>query len=253
MKSSPHHTRKNGTISLMETKFRQEFQVSNGRKFSNDELVLLQILYRRLTVDFTQAPAANIEAKISTTCAVENQTIGSKRRQDEFGSGRPGARILSLEYTMKYESKYYNMKHYPRKFLIWMTHNLDIVLSRMQILGISVERVYVPMLSRHFQNISSITQVLDVDANHEVLNNSVSNSSSSSSSMPSPIALEALTMGVCIDRRKRESKGSDGADGTNSTNMISRSMRGRKTNMRPERRSPISKKVQLENSREIRG
>eukprot|EP00531_Pseudo-nitzschia_arenysensis_P002412 CAMPEP_0116141756 /NCGR_PEP_ID=MMETSP0329-20121206/14547_1 /TAXON_ID=697910 /ORGANISM="Pseudo-nitzschia arenysensis, Strain B593" /LENGTH=300 /DNA_ID=CAMNT_0003636951 /DNA_START=1 /DNA_END=903 /DNA_ORIENTATION=+ len=252
MKSTPSHTRRTSATSLIEAKFRQEFQLSNGRKFSKDETVLLQILYRRLTVDFTQAPAANIEEKISTTCTIENQTIASKRFQDEFGSSRPGMRILSLEYTMRYESKYYNMKHYPRKFLSWMTNNLDMVLSRMQILGINVEKVYVP-ISRQPHTVALTTQVLEVDVNHEVLDSSVSSSSSSSSSLPSPVALAALTMGGCIDRRKRALKRSDAVDGTNSMNKTSRSLPGRNVNMKPERRYPISKKIQLENGREIRG
>ncbi len=231
--------------SQTETKFRQEFRVGNGRKFSQDELVLLQILYRRITADFTQAPTANVEAKITTTCTIEKQRIGSKRFHDDFGEGRSRARTLTLEYTIKYESKYYNMKHYPRIFQNWMINNFDVVQTRMQILGINVDQVNAPTSRQLLEKgDSDRTHVSDFHLNDE----DDSESCSSASSLPSPVALAKLTIGGRIDRRKRQLKLTND---THETNAVKRttSLCGRNGNMKPERRSPISKKILLQDMR----
>ena len=230
--------------SLTETKFRQEFQVGNGRKFSQDELVLLQILYRRITADFTLSPTANVEAKINTTCTIEKQRIGSKRLNDDFGEGRSArARTLTLEYTMKYESKYYDMKHYPRIFQNWIINNFDIVQTRMQILGINVDQVNAPTSRQLLEKgDSDQTHVLDFNLNDE----DDSESCSSASSMPSPVALAKLTIGGRIDRRKlRQLKETNDTDETNVVKRTT-SLCGRNGNMKPERRYPISKKILLQ-------
>lgn len=245
-KFTPADHERTSIPSLTETKFRQEFQVGNGRKFTQDELVLLQILYRRITADFTQAPTANVEAKITTTCTIEKQRIGSKRLDDDFGEGRSRARTLTLEFTMKYESKYYNMKHYPRIFQNWMINNFDVVQTRMKILGINADQVNAP-ISRQLleKGDSDRTHIFEFNLNDE----DDSESCSSASSLPSPVALAKLTIGGRIDRRKvRQLKLTNDTDETNAVKRTT-SLCGRNGNMKPERRSPIAKKILLQDMR----
>ena len=231
----------------METKFRQEFQVGNGREFSKDELVLLQILYRRLTVDFTRAPAVDIESKITTACTIEKQTIGSKRLQSETGSGSPQVGTLTVEYTMKYESSYYKMDHYPKMFQTWITENMNVLLVRMQVLGINVHQINIPMSRQTAEHVfrPHRMQVLGIKGNRDN-----DPTVSSSPSIPSPIALSALTIGISIDRRKRQSKQNDGVD----VPMTKRYtlVREHNSTMRPERRTPISKTLRLQDRNKIR-
>lgn len=148
---------------LKETKFRQEFQVGNGREFNDDELSLFQTLYQRYTVDFAPIPASEVEEKITTVCTVDKQTFlfTNRKRRLQKDKGlisylRRGLRgledvtveqetdTLNVDYTMSYESRHYNVTEYPKLFQNWTTNNLNVVLEQMQFLNFDVVSVNVP-------------------------------------------------------------------------------------------------------------
>ncbi len=185
--------------SIVETKFRQDFEVGNGREFTEDGLNSLQKIYRQLTADFNPTPATNIEAKITTSCIVDKQFISTKQQiEHETGSKNPSTSTVTIEYLMKYESRYYKMAHYPKLFRNWISNNLNVVLARMQELGIDVQSINVPTSQEleHF--------LLPPGIKETKKENSPSSSQSSLSSGPSPVALSVLTIGKSIGRRKRE-------------------------------------------------
>lgn len=151
--------------SIKETKFRQEFQVGNGREFTDDELSLFQTIYKRYTVDFSPLPTTEVEAKIETTCTVDKQTflieVGDRRlqydtsyssadllrrreRRLQDAPNNPNVKTLNVDYTMRYESFYYNVTNYPKLFQNWTTNNLNVVLEQMQFLRINVTQVNIP-------------------------------------------------------------------------------------------------------------
>ena len=181
--------------SVVETKFRQDFEVGNGRKFTEDGLNALQKIYQQLTTDFNPTPATNIEAKITTSCIVEIQFISTKQKTEhETESKSSSTSRLTIEYLMKYESRYYKMAHYPKLFRNWISNNLNVVHTRMKIMGIDVQSVGVPV-SQGLEHL----QPQGIKANHDN-----SPSSSQSLSVPSPVALSVLTIGKSIGLRKRE-------------------------------------------------
>ena len=55
-------------------RFRQSITVSNGRKFTDDELVIFQTIYQLQTLEFSPIPTTE-NVKIATTCTVENQKL----------------------------------------------------------------------------------------------------------------------------------------------------------------------------------
>ena len=177
--------------SIMETRFHQDFQVGNGREFNNDELNSLQKIYRQLTADFNPTPAANIETKITTSCVVKNQTIVLNAVEHETKCSSRSTSTLTIEYIMKYESRFYKMAHYPIMFRNWMRNNLNVVRARMQESGINVNAINVP-ISRELECVQSpgIKQIQE--------------NGPSSLAVPSPVALSVLTIGKPIGRRKRE-------------------------------------------------
>jgi hypothetical protein len=142
--------------SSKETKFRQEFFVENGREFNEDELQLFRTLYQRYTVNFSPLPLSEVESKITTICIVDKQTFlfeaGERNLQYVTNSSatpqvrglEDGTSKLNVDYTMKYESRYYNVTEYPKLFQNWTTNNLDVVLNEMQFLRMNVTKVNIP-------------------------------------------------------------------------------------------------------------
>jgi len=149
--------------SSKESKFRQEFKVGNGREFNDDEIGFLQVIYKQLTEDFAPLTASEVESKITTICTVDRQEflieVGGRRLQGDTGSdatpqllrrrGRrlqdapnnPNVRTINVDYTMKYESKHYNVTQYPKLFQNWTNSNLDKILEALTTLKMNVTEV----------------------------------------------------------------------------------------------------------------
>ena len=210
----------------METRFQQEFQVGNRREFNNDELNSLQKIYRQITADFNPTPAANIETKITTSCNVEKQMIALNALQQETECSSRNTSTLTIEYIMKYESKFYKMAHYPKLFRNWIRNNLNVVLARMQESGINVNDINVP-ISRELERVQS-PGIKESQENGP-----------SSLAVPSPVALSVLTIGKSIGRRKREE--------LKQTNVTGNS---RKSSRAPRRYGMMRKSVDPSLSRE---
>jgi len=143
--------------SSKETKFRQEFEVGNGREFNTGELNLFKVLYQRYTINFAPISESEVELKIITECTIDKQTFLFEAGERKLGfndtnsSAIPKVRgledapsRLNVDYTMKYESRYYNVTNYPKLFQNWTTNNLDEVKTQMQVLGMNVTEVKIP-------------------------------------------------------------------------------------------------------------
>lgn len=128
--------------------FQQEFQVGNGKQFNDYELNLLKLLYQRYTVEFSPLPESEVESKIATTFTVDKQTI----LIDSDDGSNPDTKTLYVDYTMEFDSYYYNVSDYPRLFHNWTTNNLDVVLGQTQVLGMKVIQVQAP---RRIERITS--------------------------------------------------------------------------------------------------
>ena len=139
-----------------DTDFRQEFQVGNGREFTDEQLFIIETLYRGYTKDFAPISEEEVKTQVITTCTVNRQVIpdsGTGRLLSENGFLPLFLRrrrvqddpttdvVLNLDYTMKYESRYHNVTTYPRRFQNWTNTNLETVLQQMQILGLNVTQV----------------------------------------------------------------------------------------------------------------
>lgn len=118
----------------METRFRQEFEIGTerigrGREFNDDEINLLQSIYEGYTVDFLVPNEIEAPSNVTTTCTVERQNLLCDSTR------------LSVDFTMKYESSYYNVLQYPKLFHTWINLNLNTMLEQMQDFDINVSQV----------------------------------------------------------------------------------------------------------------
>jgi len=153
------------SASLKLTKFRQEFQVGNGREFNEDEILLFQTIYQQYTAKFSPLPATESDSKITTICTVDKQSflveVGERwlQEDDTLGDATPqllwrlgrslqdapsnpiDEKTLNVDFTMMYESSYYNVTQYPKLFQNWTNSNLPKVLEQMQLLNLNVTKV----------------------------------------------------------------------------------------------------------------
>ena len=121
--------------SRKETMFCQVFEVRNDREFADEELELFQDLLEQYTLYFSPLSMPEVESKITTDCTVHRQTLLTKdddrRRLEET---KPKTQ-LRVDFTMRYESMYYDVTEYPRLFQNWTSKNLHIVLEQMKFLN----------------------------------------------------------------------------------------------------------------------
>jgi hypothetical protein len=138
--------------SFQDGRFRQKFLVGNGRVFTDSEILLFQGLYSSYTATFASATAI-ANGQIMTTCVVDAQEGLAQRRlryRHSDTGGRDKWRVIyrnlqsepiqavNVDYTMTYESRYYNVTTYPLLFQNWVNSNLETVTGQMQLLQLNV-------------------------------------------------------------------------------------------------------------------
>jgi len=149
--------------SMKETKFLQAFYVGNGREFTADEIQTFELVYRLFTPNFSPDP--DPDTKVTSSCDVTKQKLaegfvdrrlrngaGSNSTPQALRTGRhlqdepvnQNLRELSLTYTMKYVSSYYNVTTYPMLFQNWTANNLDVIVLKLQTLSLNVTTAFAP-------------------------------------------------------------------------------------------------------------
>jgi len=115
------------------TKFRQGFRVENGKEFTEDEIELIESIYVANTINF--APNNEVES-VTTNCTVFRQDIVLPE-DDELDTES----VLSVDYVMTFDSKYYSVENYTRMFQNWTNLNLETIQEQMNLLSINVTEV----------------------------------------------------------------------------------------------------------------
>jgi hypothetical protein len=118
---------------MKETKFRQEFTVGNGREFNGGDIFVFETLYQRYTTEYLPF-LPEVAAKIETRCTVDKQIL---LESASTGIGNQ----LTVDYTMKYTSQYYDVTTYPKLFQNWTNSNLNVLLGHMQSLKFNVTQI----------------------------------------------------------------------------------------------------------------
>jgi len=113
--------------------FRQEFLVGAATEFDNDDVHILEMLYQQNTVEYS--PDYDASSRIKTTCVINRQSIYTV---DPDLVDETEDHLLLVDYTMRFESSYYNVATYPQLFQNWTNSNLDTLLMQMQSLGLDV-------------------------------------------------------------------------------------------------------------------
>mmetsp|Transcript_18406 Transcript_18406/g.21278 ORF Transcript_18406/g.21278 Transcript_18406/m.21278 type:complete len:238 (+) Transcript_18406:30-743(+) len=116
------------------TKFRQGFRVENGKEFTEDEIELIESIYVANTINF--APNNEVES-VTTNCTVFRQDIIVLPEDDELDTES----VLSVDYVMTFDSKYYSVENYTRMFQNWTNLNLETIQEQMNLLSINVTEV----------------------------------------------------------------------------------------------------------------
>jgi len=115
------------------TKFRQGFRVENGKEFTENEIELIESIYVANTINF--APNNEVES-VTTNCTVFRQNIVLPE-DDELDTES----VLSVDYIMTFDSKYYSVENYTRMFQNWTNLNLETIQDQMNQLSINVTEV----------------------------------------------------------------------------------------------------------------
>jgi len=115
------------------TKFRQGFGVENGKEFTEDEIELIESIYVANTINF--APNNEVES-VTTNCTVFRQDIVLPE-DDELDTES----VLSVDYVMTFDSKYYSVENYTRMFQNWTNLNLETIQEQINLLSINVTNV----------------------------------------------------------------------------------------------------------------
>merc|ERR1711933_152894 len=122
-------------LSVKETNFRHEFRVEAARKFGDDDISIFEMIYQRYTAEFS--PDSKASSRIKTTCIVTRQSIDpTPNLVDETNDF-----LLVVDYTMRFESSYYDVTTYPQLFQNWVDSNLDTLLVQMRTLGFDITAV----------------------------------------------------------------------------------------------------------------
>lgn len=120
-------------VSVKETNFRQEFLVGTAREFDNDDVLILETLFQRTTAEYS--PDSEASSRVTTTCVINRQSIYTV---DPDLVDETEDHLLLVDYTMRFESSYYNVTTYPQLYQNWTKSNLDTLLMEMQSLGLDV-------------------------------------------------------------------------------------------------------------------
>jgi hypothetical protein len=139
-------------VMVQDARFRQKFIIGNGRVFTEAEILLFQGLYTSYTTNFAN-PTAVAEGLILTTCEVDAQEGLVERRlryrqqkNSRVHDARTVSRVLqsepiealNVDFTMRYESRHFNVTSYPILFQGWVNVNLETVTVQMQLLQLNV-------------------------------------------------------------------------------------------------------------------
>jgi hypothetical protein len=129
------------------SRFLQTFHVGNNRGFTDDELGLIQGLYRSYTINFA-IPSDIILNRIETTCLVTFQTglPRPRRLQNLRGMSNYTNRALQvvvvqaveLQYEMEYTSIYTNVSDFPLNFQTYVNDDLVLVAAQLRLLAMNV-------------------------------------------------------------------------------------------------------------------
>lgn len=127
-------------VSTKETNFRQEFLVGESNIFDVDDVLMLEMLYRRYMEEYS--PEFDASSKITTTFTVHHQSI---LNVDPDIINETEDHLLLVDYTIKFSSPYYNVTSYPKLFQEWSSNNLDTMLIQMKSLRLDVITLNGPM------------------------------------------------------------------------------------------------------------
>lgn len=157
-------------VTLAQGTFRQKLIIGNGLIFDDSEVDLFQTLYAGYTVHYSVSDADVSAGDIITTCTVlnmelianttsvtnatllEESELGNRKLLLRGSSASTGKRDLQdeeelpiegmfIDYTVSYESSYYDVTHYEVLFQNWINVNLDFVVEGLQTLNFNVSQV----------------------------------------------------------------------------------------------------------------
>lgn len=120
----------------VETLFRQKVHVHINRVFDDDELNLLQALYKHNTKRFSPLSLSETDADIFTDCIINRQHLAPAVQETNAS--------IELDFTMAYESKHYDVAEYPKLFQNWTINNLELVLEQSYYFNLGIVSFDVP-------------------------------------------------------------------------------------------------------------
>ncbi len=150
--------------SRVETTFRLEFKSHNSQQLTTMDLELFEDLLEQYTVYSSPLPMDEVESKITSTCTVVKQVIllqddnrrlrtknQRQEKEDRFLQSSVLA-IVQVDFTIAYESMYYDVTDYPKLFQDWTSSNLDVLLGQLQFLNFDITSVNAPLRISRFSS-----------------------------------------------------------------------------------------------------
>jgi len=115
--------------------FWQQFWVSNGREFNEEELKSIEVLYRGYT-PLIAPPGVDTHNQVFASCTVRRQIESPPSLDDP-----DGALSFKVDFVMSYQSRYIDVTSYPQAFQTYLNANLTKVMTQFQTMNLDVTQL----------------------------------------------------------------------------------------------------------------